>query len=76
MSCPVYKEPCHEHGFQHGAEAEELRAGIEKIIKRFDEAVDTDDLMAIKDKLQRLLDRVDARDSLAYLEAKDQEEEE
>lgn len=77
MSCPVYKEPCHEHGFQHGAEAEELRAGIEEVVKYMGrDDIDTDDLLGVKGRLQRLLDRVDARDSLAYLEAKDQEEEE
>lgn len=76
MSCPVYTEICHEHGFQHGAEAEELRSGIEAIIKYLDGERDTDDLLTIQGRLQRLLDRVDARDSLAYLEAKDQEEEE
>jgi len=62
--CSVYGHPCHEHGFIHGAEAEELREGIEKLIGEGREAV-------TGRELQRLLDRVDARDSLAYLEAKD-----
>jgi hypothetical protein len=53
---------CAEHGFIHGAEAEELRSKIEKAlpdIRRDDRAV-----------LQRVLDDVDARDSLAWLETK------
>lgn len=65
MSCPVYKEICREHGFTHGCEAEELRKGIEVVM----EDLDTDDVT--RHTLQRLLDKVDARDSLAYLEAKD-----
>lgn len=63
--CPVYHEHCSKHGFYHGAEAEELREGIERIIRHggYGEL--------IHDELRRLLDRVDARDSLAYLEAKE-----
>lgn len=54
---------CSEHGYIHGAEAEELRSKIEKAlpdIRRDDRVL-----------LQRILDDVDARDSLAWLEAKD-----
>jgi hypothetical protein len=47
----------------HGGEAEELRAGIEKLIA-LDSRVDAH-------ALQHLLDHVDARDSLAFLERRD-----
>jgi hypothetical protein len=49
----------------HGAEAEELRSGIESIL--WSEENGSGDL---KDALRRLLDRVDTRDSLARLEAR------
>lgn len=45
---------------EHGWEAEELRHGLEELIKGGDD-------VSAKD-IQRLLDRVDACDSLAYLE--------
>ena len=32
MKCPVYKAFCSEHGFAHGAEAEDLRKGIEGLL--------------------------------------------
>lgn len=54
--------PCERHAHQvHGAEAEELRAGIERI-------VDIDDVDDWRHALRELLDRVDARDSLSYRE--------
>jgi len=56
----VIGEYCSKHDFIHGAEAEELRSGIERLI---DEGV-------TERGLRRLLDEVDARDSLAYLEMK------
>ena len=68
MKCPVYKAFCSEHGFAHGAEAEDLRKGIEGLLS------DGTDVSFID--LQRLLDRVDARDSLAFQEAQDESEEE
>lgn len=68
MTCQVYKSYCSEHDFVHGAEAEELRKGIEKLLK---DGNDADDF---RRGLRRLLDRVDARDSLAFLEAKDEPE--
>ncbi len=34
--CPVRGRACIEHGFIHGGEAEELRAGIEKLIASWD----------------------------------------
>lgn len=60
--CDVYSEPCPKHGFIHGAEAEELREGIEKLTKIHGDVPVW--------QLERLLDQVDARDSLAYVEAK------
>jgi hypothetical protein len=48
-----------------GKEAEELRAGIETLMERA-----SDGLVTIE-QLQILLDSVDARDSLSYLEAQD-----
>ncbi len=65
--CPVYAKCCADHGFVHGAEAEELREGIEKMIERYGEK------KVSTDALQTLLDGVDARDSLAYGEARDAE---
>jgi hypothetical protein len=71
--CKVYKEPCGKHNFIHGAEAEELREGIEKLIADPTEYECGHDLFlgVSVDDLQDLLDRVDARDSLAYREAKE-----
>ena len=66
--CTVYGKPCPEHGFFHGAEAEELREGIEAILEH------EGDERGFKHSLRALLERVDARDSLAYLEAKKAEE--
>lgn len=62
--------PCPVHdGTLHGAEAEELRAGIESLIEDgCGSCTDGDDL---RSELIVLLDRVNARDSLAYLEVAD-----
>ncbi len=49
-----------------GKEAEELRAGIERLIE-----YEHGDLGELRQALRNLLDRVDARDSLGYLQAKD-----
>ena len=62
-SCLVYSTPCVEHGFFHGAEANELREGIEEILKHKGTGAE------VRADLVSLLDRVDARDSLARLEA-------
>lgn len=52
---------CTVHGnVEHGREAEELRSGIEELIREGDQVSVT--------QLQRLLDEVDARDSLAFSE--------
>lgn len=65
--CRINGRPCSRHGgVIHGCEAEELRAGIEKLIE-----IGLGD-EGLRGCLQRLLDRTDARDSLAFLEAKDE----
>jgi hypothetical protein len=66
--CTLYSKFCSTHNFVHGAEAEELRSGIEEII----ESNPSEDEWEWE--LRRLLDMVDARDSLAYLEAKNSEQ--
>jgi hypothetical protein len=61
----VIGKPCPEHdNAVHGREAEELRAGIEKLISESAGSSVTDR------QLHRLLDRTDARDSVAFLENK------
>lgn len=71
--CTVYNQYCYVHSFIHGGEAEELRSKIEKLIKDFrgDQRChsDMDDLL---DELEVLLEKVDARDSVAYLEGKEE----
>lgn len=58
---------CTLHGdAPHGKEAEELRSGIEALMRLYLVLVPVD-------KLQRLLDRVNARDSLAHLMAKERQ---
>ena len=70
--------PCDRHsGAVHGQEAEELRAGVEQILKntagvRDDEAAFV--LTELRKSLIFLLDRVDARDSLSFREATDPKE--
>ncbi|RKZ09792.1 hypothetical protein DRQ25_05235 [Candidatus Fermentibacteria bacterium] len=49
-------------------EAEELRQGIEKLIEEFDDYSDDDNNEHLSRQLQKLLDDIDARDSLAVLE--------
>jgi hypothetical protein len=61
---------CDRHGGAvHGREAEELRKGIERIIAQtvVDDAC-PDSANDVLDELQRLLDGIDARDSLVFLE--------
>lgn len=72
--CTVYRQYCMTHDFVHGAEAEELRSGIEKLIEKSSEEYfehGVEEPMVSVTALQRLLDRVNARDSLAWLEAED-----
>jgi len=77
--CPILDGPCPEHLTHHGKEAEELRAGIEGIIEDHKpsvhdvvethaEAAWRDEIHAMRKELQELLDKVDARDSLAFTE--------
>lgn len=70
--------PCDRHGGAvHGREAEELRRGIERILRNFDlsECVDPPRVeQAMLRELHRLLDEVDARDSVAFLEKRDGDE--
>lgn len=63
-SCPIDGTMCPEHLFEHGKEAEELRAGIEKILAR----PKTLKGEGYRRLLQDLIDKVDARDSLAWVE--------
>ena len=66
---------CDRHcGAVHGQEAEELRAGIEQILRNTSDVEDDaapDVLRALRKALIFLLDRVDERDSLAFREATD-----
>ena len=67
--CPVHANAA------HGGEAEELRSGVEKILElSYDSPIELrgDSICA---ELQRLLDRVDARDSLAWIERHDEKHE-
>lgn len=59
--------------FRKEWEAEELRRGIENLCENADRSadIDRDELCIPVTDLERLLQMVDARDSLAYLEAKD-----
>ncbi len=62
---------CARHaGVSHGKEAEELRSGIEKLLKEAEADAIGSRTVGVY-PLQRLLDEVDARDSLAHLEAQD-----
>ena len=63
--CPILSTYCEVHDFTHGAEAEELRKGIEWVLQN------TADYDEMSEALNALLDRVDARDSLAWIEARD-----
>lgn len=68
--CPVRGEYCGEHGFIHGGEADELRAGLEKLMANNTVRSEEWPHYAVRvDDLQKLLDRVDARDSIAFVEA-------
>ena len=71
-TCPVKNVYCFEHGYYHGQEAEELRKGIEKVLT--DWCYEENDPSGwITDKLTLLLDEVDARDSLAFIEGKERD---
>lgn len=77
---------CHKHGFIHGAEAEELRERIEKLVSEYREAKRDAEADCPHDiapvgiihenairALSGILDTVDARDSVAWLEFRDAE---
>ena len=76
--CCVFGVRCDRHyGAVHGQEAEELRAGVEQILRNtsdVDDAAAPDVLRALRKALIFLLDRIDARDSLAFREATDKVE--
>lgn len=61
--------PVHDY-MMHGKEAEQLRSGLEEILTEWcaSEAGSDACVEALLENLQQLLDDVDARDSLAYLE--------
>ncbi|NUP13829.1 MAG: hypothetical protein HOW73_47950 [Polyangiaceae bacterium] len=80
--CPLMANECPEHGYAHGEEADELRNRIQKLVDgddghaladidlspvELEDAVDT----RWRERLQAILDDVDARDSLAFEEATD-----
>jgi hypothetical protein len=64
---------CHEHGFIHGAEADELRERIEQFIESVSFNWEDDYLLEVQDELREVLADVDARDSVAYLEVRDRD---
>jgi hypothetical protein len=72
--------PCVRHsGVVHGQEAEELRAGVEQILRDTSGVSDEDaveGLAATRQALIVLLDHIDARDSLAFREVTDHPDEE
>lgn len=68
--------PCeHHYGSVHGQEAEELRAGVEQIIKNISDVHDEYNALHVFGEVRKslifLLDRIDARDSLAFCESTD-----
>lgn len=70
---------CDEHGFVHGAEAEELREKFSLLLLVGYPMAD-DDAETVErrfhDGIQRILGEVDARDSVAYVEVMKELEEE
>lgn len=71
------RELCPVHGYpRHGKEAEELRKGVEALLAKYpphtgwdETTTDTPEAYeGLRNGLTALLDNVDARDSLAYLE--------
>lgn len=67
--CRLFDDYCIEHEFTHGAEATELREGIEQILRDLPGLDQANESFTVPiGYLQRLLDRIDARDSLAYAE--------
>lgn len=60
---------CHLHNFWHGGEAEELRRRLEALAERID-GVTLEDDDRISEEITKILEEVDARDSTAFLEMK------
>ncbi len=59
----IFGKYCDEHKFVHGSEAEEFRSALELLLQKH--------LLGIPTyAIRRLLDRIDAKDSLAYLSFK------
>lgn len=69
--CSINGKYCQKHDFVHGAEAEKLRRGIEKLMAKIDDGPGDYDIPRsdVLEDLQKLLDETDARDSLAYCES-------
>lgn len=72
----VMGHACSRHRGVHGGEAEELRSGLEKILEEYG-PMSADSWMRtsagvpyeeLRRALRQLLDEVDARDSLSFLE--------
>jgi len=65
--------PCEKHGGAvHGQEAEELRAGVEQILKNTSSVRDDEAAFVLAEQRKALiflLDHINARDSFAFLEA-------
>ncbi len=75
-TCVVGASCAQHEGAVHGQEAEELRAGVEQILHNTADVNDDEEeatlvLSGMRRSLIFLLDRVDARDSLAFREAAD-----
>lgn len=70
------EQTCDRHaGQKHGAEAEELRSAVEKLLRDGDDDYRSEafaELREFRQELQRILDETDARDSLAYLESRNE----
>lgn len=71
---------CDRHNFVHGAEAKELREKLQDILADLDNAVDEDSVSSLQSfpdemlsRLEEMLEDVDARDSLAFDEALEDE---
>ena len=72
--CVIGMRCAQHHDAVHGQEAEDLRAGIEQILRNTSDVEDAaapDVLRSFRKSLIFLLDRIDARDSLAFREATD-----
>jgi hypothetical protein len=66
--CRINGRRCPECEYVHGREAEELRRAIEKYIDRLDWSTHYESGI-IRNALMHILDNVDARDALAYVNA-------